>query len=138
MIQAIAAVAGTLLSEWDKYQSGQATAATERFNAQLYEQAADDALIRGEFEAGQIRRKASQIIATQRNMYAASGVDQTRGTPVDVQASSAGMAELDVQTTINNAAREAYGYRIKAAASRTQANYSERSGVIGTVQGILG
>jgi hypothetical protein len=110
MIQAIAAIGSIVLNEWDKYQSGQADAATE---------------------AGLIRRKATETVATQRNIYAASGVDQTRGTPVDVQAASAGMGELDARMASNNAAREAWGYRMKASAARTKAEYSSHSGIIG-------
>jgi hypothetical protein len=69
--------------------------------------------IRGAREAGRLRMLGAQNNETQKVGYAASNVDPTSGTAAAVQADSAAMTELDAQTVKNNAAREAWGFRLQ-------------------------
>lgn len=69
----------------------------------------------GGIEAGKVRMKGSSIIAQQRVAFGASGVDGTMGTAADLATSSRLMSELDAQTTLNNAARQALGHKLTAA-----------------------
>lgn len=83
-------------------------------NKQVANQAAADARMRGARQAGLVRLQASQLAARQRVAYANSGIDVTQGTPVQTAASTAATGELDAQTSLNNAAREAWGYEVAA------------------------
>lgn len=83
-------------------------------NKQIAEQAAADARVRGAREAAVIRMQASQLGAKQRLAFANSGIDATQGTAVQTVANTAAAGELDAQTALNNAAREAWGYEVSA------------------------
>lgn len=73
-------------------------------------QQANDARARGSYAAGQLRSQATQLAARQRVAFANSGVDVTQGTPAQVMSATGTLGELDAQTALNNAAREAWGY----------------------------
>lgn len=90
------------------------------FNEKVARQAGQDAVRRGQAEAGQQRLRASRMLGQQKVALAASGVDASVGTPADVMADSARMAELDALTIENNAAREAWGIQHKADEIRRQ------------------
>lgn len=62
-------------------------------------------------DAAKVRSAGTQLIAKQRTMYAASGVDPSQGTPLDVMSDTRLMSELDARTVENNAARRVRGYR---------------------------
>lgn len=83
-------------------------------NQKTAEQMAVDALQRGEFDAGRVRREGSALQATQAVAYAANGVDSTIGTPAQVSAATEALIDLDVQQTRVNAAREAFGHKATA------------------------
>jgi hypothetical protein len=74
-----------------------------------------DARARGGYAAGQLRMQASQLAARQRVAYANSGVDISEGTPAATMAATRVMGELDAETAVNNAAREAWGYQRQGA-----------------------
>lgn len=78
--------------------------------ARLEDANAVDSLSRGSLLAGQARMRGSQVIGKQRVAYANSGVDVSVGTPVDVAGGTRLFSEMDAQTLVNNAAREAYGH----------------------------
>jgi len=90
------------------------------FNANLDEQQAADAITRGATAEHQSRVATKQIIGAQRASYAAQGIDANIDTASDIQAETAGLGELDALTIRNNAAREAYGYDVRASNSRMQ------------------
>ncbi len=83
-------------------------------NVQIAQGAQADALRRGGVDAGKIRQKGSRIAEEQKVAYANSGVDSSVGTAANVQADTAAISELDAQTAKNNAAREAWGFGMKA------------------------
>jgi hypothetical protein len=91
--------------------SYQATIASN--NAILAKRNAAAALEAGSVREQAKRRETAGLIGAQRAAYAAHGVDVNVGSPVDVQASTAKLGELDALTIRNNAAREAYGYKIE-------------------------
>lgn len=65
----------------------------------------------GAFESGKQRLLTSQLVAKQRQAYAASGVDPTKGTAAAVQSDTTALGGLDAQALAIRAAREAWGYR---------------------------
>lgn len=93
-------------------------------NAAIAEMQAQDAEIRGEKAAQQVRRNTSQMVGTQRAVMAARGLDLAEGTPADIIDQTDFFGQVDEQTTRNNAKKEAWnaraqkvGYNIEAAAN---------------------
>lgn len=77
-------------------------------------------------QAGAQREEASRmrtagLIGAQRATAAAHGVDVNSGSAVDVQSDAATLGELDALTIRNNAAREAYNYKVAGAGYGAQA-----------------
>lgn len=83
----------------------------EKLNLSMAADAANDAVRRGNTEAGQTRAQGSKLIGQQKVAFANSGVDATVGTPADVMADTRVMSELDAKTQENNALREALGFK---------------------------
>jgi hypothetical protein len=79
--------------------------------ARLEDALAVDAVVRGKLAAGRLRQRGQQLAGKQRLAYAASGIEMTSGTAVDVQAGTQAMVELDAMMLENNAAAEAWGHK---------------------------
>lgn len=84
------------------------------FNGLLADVAGADAKARGENAAALTRAQASMDIADMQAAYGASGVDGTVGSPLDAMRAYRRKSDLDILTLRNNAAREAWGYRLQA------------------------
>jgi hypothetical protein len=107
---------------------GSYTAAIDEQNAALADAQAQDAIARGSVDEGRQRLATRQNIGATRAAQAASGVDISSGSAADVQASEAGLGELDALTIRNNAAREAWGYNVDAGNLRQQAKLARFTG----------
>ena len=83
-------------------------------NAGFAEQQAADAIARGDTEAQRHMAAIRGLIGSQRAGFGAQGIDINSGSALDVQANDAAMGALDELTIRNNAAREAWGYRVQA------------------------
>lgn len=122
----------------------QALAAKQRAdlqNQQLAEGQAADALARGAQQAGRIQMRGAQVLGSERAGYGASGVDSNVGSAAQVQGATAAMSSLDAQTAENNAARQAWGYRVSAQQYGEQAaldKQGEGESEAGTILGGLG
>jgi hypothetical protein len=92
-----------------KYQEGVA-----RNNATMAEYAAQDAEARGEKEAMDARRKGEALKSTQRTAFASKGLDLTYGTTAAIQDQTDFFTQVDVDTTRNNAAKEAWARRAQS------------------------
>lgn len=90
-------------------------AAVARNNQTIANNAADDALRRGELEAQRVQRQGMQLVGTQRAGYAAKGLDITEGTPGDVIDQTNFFAQADSATA-------RYNGRVEAWQKRSQAN----------------
>lgn len=123
----VAVLAGTAVSAYGSYQSGQAAKRTGRFNARIGELQADDAIQRGELDVNKQRSATQGLIGAQRASYAGQGVELDNGSALDVQGDTAQYGEMDALMARNNAAREAWGYRVGAVNSRLQGNYAARA-----------
>ncbi len=122
-------VVSTAISAYSQMQQGKAQAAMADYNAKVAdantkvnEAAALDASQRGADEAAQVKERARRIAASQRAGAAAGGVAADSGSALDLLTETSGMGELDALTTMNNAQREAYGYRVQGMNSTAQAN----------------
>jgi hypothetical protein len=85
-----------------------------RQRQQLAEQQARAAIQRGQVAEQKQRDLTAQRIGTQQAVLAAQGTDMA-GSPTDILVDTARAGEHDALTIRNNAAREAYGYRVQAA-----------------------
>lgn len=90
-------------------------------NATVAEQQAADSIARGAQDTYQHRAGVRKLIGAQRAAIAGSGVDISTGSAVDVQMEAARLGAIDEMTIRNNAAREAWGYKVEAANYRNQA-----------------
>lgn len=95
-----------------------------RFNARMAEYAAEDAIRRGDREAGKVRQMGKRVRGAQRAGFAGQGVDVNVGTPVELQEETSLLAEEDMRAVKNNAWREAFGYKVQAADYRMAASYA--------------
>lgn len=136
---ALAVVAGgTAMSAYGQMRSGKETNALFQQNAQIAEYQARDAEERGRISEKQARRQTEKVIGQQRVSLAGQGVDVNRGSALDVQADAAYLGELDALTIRNNAAKEAWGYRMQARDLSQRGKQAQRQGEWGAYTTILG
>ena len=114
----------------DNYQ-----AQVARNNAIINERNAQAAEQAGQTLEQNQRQKTAQIISSTRTAQAANGLDTTSGTPAAVQADEAKLGELDALTIKNNAARQAYGYRVEGMSDTANAGLLEQSAANDIVAG---
>lgn len=92
------------------------------------ELAAKDAEARGDASASTIRTQGATAYGTQRAILAAEGTDLA-GSPALVLADTEAATDTSARTEISNAAREAYGYRLKGYQEGTLGKYAADLGV---------
>lgn len=121
------------VSNWN----AQATENVSTYNAQVaennavvYEQAAFDAVQRGA-DAAADERLASRIsTARGRATAGSSGTVADAGTNLDLYVMNRQIGEMNALRTMNNAEREAYGYRLDANSERARAKGIKYTGDI--------
>lgn len=121
-----------------QFQAGRFNERTARFNGWLSDQQARDAERLGEDEAMRVRRRASAVTAAQRAGMAAQGVDLGVGSAADIRAETDFLAKLDEITVRNNAARQAWGYRVQADDQRLRGRLMRNEGDAAGFQTLLG
>ena len=127
-----------LFNAYTSYEQGKYLDKVAKANARMSDQAAADAVKRGDIEADEQRKVTQQIVGAQRTGFAASGIDVNSGTAGIIQNDVAALGELEALTIINNAAREAYGYRVQAMDQRQQGKLAKYQGKMGAIGSILG
>lgn len=120
--------AGTLMQAWGTYgamafQKGalQYQANVDELNGRAADWAAEDALVRGEMAASDVRRRTRQIRGTQIASLAASNLDLTQGSPLAILEDTTYFGDLDEQTVRDNAQRESYSLKMQGLGYRSQA-----------------
>lgn len=129
---------GSLSSANQANQAGKAAQASAQYNAQVSEAQAQDALRRGELEAGQVRNRTQQQLGRQATAVAGAGVDVSTGSALDLFADTAAFGSMDEQTVRSNAMREAYGYSTQATSQRMQGQNARQAGRNQATSSILG
>lgn len=129
---------GSGLQAWGQHQDGQHQGWLLDKSAEFSDAAAADSVRRGDREVADIRLRTSQILGEQRVALGSSGVDAGVGSAADLQADTRMMSELDVETTRNNAAREAWGYQVQAWNQRQQATFARKGGGAAAAGTLLG
>lgn len=136
LIAAGATAVGAGVAAYSSYQAGQATKRLMNFNAKLAEQ---DAMVRerdGRILANAQRDQNRRLLARQRALYGAAGVDMT-GTPLLVEAEQAGQLEMAALEVERSASIEAGRARQQAVIDRMQGKAAARSGALNAAGTIL-
>jgi hypothetical protein len=129
---------GGMMGAQNAKQQGAFQAAMGEQNAGYKEMAAQDAEKRGAVQADQYRRQVGQLIGSQRSGFAANGIDVNSGTAAEIQDDTAAFGEFDALTIANNAAREAWGYRVGAENDRLNARMAQSNAKGAAAGSILG
>jgi hypothetical protein len=137
-IALVAGFAGSGVAAYSSYESGQAQKALANTNARLADEQAADSTRRGQIEEDRRRALTRQQLGAQRVALGANNVVSSTGTPLGLLAETAEYGELDALTIRNNAAREAFGYKVEAGNSRTRGRIASREGTLGAFSTILG
>lgn len=113
---AVATVATGFISAKGQRDEGKYQKAIMDQNARIAEMQADDAIERGRSDEFAMRLNVRQVIGAQRASIGAQGIDvnDIEGSAGHVQLSTRAQGELDALTIRNNAAREAWGYKVQA------------------------
>lgn len=113
--QAMGAYGQSKASSASRAAANRAEAQVALGNARLAGWQAEDAIDRGEAGAFQVQQRGAQMKGSQRAAMAANGVDLGVGSALQVITDTDYLASVDATTVANNAAREAWGYRIQQA-----------------------
>ena len=124
---AVATIGSSVLGAYAQEKAGRAQQDVANWNADVAEQQAQDAIARGDVAAKRQQQVIKQTIGAQRAALAAQGLDLKDGSALDVQMNTAGLGALDVVTIKNNAAREAWGYRVNADNYRMQGEVARKT-----------
>jgi hypothetical protein len=123
-----AAQVGSSVAQADaERRQGKFQQAMARINERRTTLEAEDAMVRGEKEAGRYQKQVNQVIGQQRSGYAAQGVVVSSGTAASIQEETAKIGAEDVQTIRNNAFREAMGFKNQAQQSALSGRMARRA-----------
>lgn len=129
-------VAASTFGAGTQILAGRYNAELAERNADLAEQRAKDATRRGREAEQRHRVDVRRLIGAQRAAFAAQNVELDSGSALDVQMDTAYLGELDALTIRNNAALEAWGYRVQSSNLQAEADrerFSSTTGAAGTL-----
>ncbi|WP_052922673.1 hypothetical protein [Escherichia coli] len=132
-----ASVALSGVSAYNQYQQGKYSSAVAEQNAEVATAQAQDSINRGNAQADEVRRRNRQAAGTQAATMGATGADLSTGGALDIFGDTAQFGALDALTTVNNAQREAYGFRVQGANYQSQADSARSAGSAGLTQTLL-
>ena len=125
---AVATVATGFIAAKGQRQEGKYQKAIMEQNARISEMQADDAIERGKFDEHAHRLSVRQLIGAQKASFGAQGIEiDAEESTGAVLLSTTAQGELDALTIRNNAAREAWGYRVQAQNYTAQGQLMEAS-----------
>lgn len=131
-------LAGSMMQAQGQKQNAQFQSGMMEQNAAFKNRTADETIIAGNTSADWQRVRTGQAVGTQRSVQAANGIDVNSGSSAQIQDDTAMLGELDALTIQNNAAREAYGYRVQARQDLLNANQTVQNGNTAAMGSILG
>lgn len=99
----------------------QGQAAMAESNARIAELGAQSALQQGNYEASRLGLQAGKLKSRQKATLAANGVDIGTGSAAELQASTDVLADMDKNTLLANAVRNAWGQRLQGMNYQNQA-----------------
>ena len=111
-----------------KKQQAEFQASQDRFNADISDIQAKDAIERGDVDANNLLNQARGVKGAQRAAAASSGVDVNSGSAAALVADTDQLSKFDVETIKSNAVREAFGYKAQAVQLRREAKMTVDAG----------
>jgi hypothetical protein len=131
----------TASSVGGKLKGGQANSQADYYKAQVaennaiaYDQMATRVVQGGEVASDVAGLRTAAAVGDTKAKQSANGIDVNTGSAVDVRAGVAQAGRINQLTTLSNAQLQGYGYRVKAAQERAQAQL-DRAGGAGATQG---
>lgn len=118
-------------------KAGKAGEANAKYNQELGLLQAEDALEQGVYDQNRYRRSLRQFLGSQRAAIGANNVTQS-GSPLRLLEDSAQIGEEDIAQIRNNAALEAWGYKVGADQAGIRARQARRAGDANAAGMILG
>ncbi len=134
-VAAVTLIAGAVQAKGQRDQAAYESDVAQQ-NAKVAGLQAENARQIGNIEEERQRARVRQMIATQRASFAANNVDAASGTALEVLGDTAGYGYADATQIRSNALREAWGFKVDAANSRSRAQaarYNGRIGALGTL-----
>jgi hypothetical protein len=131
VVLGVSAVAGAVI----KHREDLADAEVAERNARAADEAADQALWRGEVAARLRQQKTRQTIGTQKAAVASAGFDPGFGTSLDILTDTAAAGATDADLIKYNASVEAHRARVGAVSQR---NLAARTRAAAPVRAIAG
>lgn len=98
------------------------------FNSRVAEFQSSEAIKRGNKQVELARRASKQMIGKQRAALAAQGIALDEGTALALQEETAKFTAEDVETIKNNAAAEAFGFKIQSSQDKLRADLTRIGG----------
>ena len=138
LIPAAIGLAGSMMQAQGQTQNAEFQSGMMGQNANFKLRTADETINAGNTSADWQRVRAGQAVGTQRSVQAANGIDVNSGSAAQLQDDTAMLGELDALTIQNNAAREAYGYRVQAKQDILNASQTVQNGKTAAKGSILG
>lgn len=132
----IISLIGTGVGAASQFQSGQDAAALGRNNAILANQQADETLRQGVEAQNQYRTRVRQFLGRQRALTAANNV-QNMGSPLSLQEDTAALGEADIANIRNQAALDAWGFKVGAQQSLQKGRADQSSANLSAIGGAL-
>jgi hypothetical protein len=132
-------IASTVISATGSIAQGKAQSDLLESDAEVAGIQAEDALTRGRIEEMRLRERGRGLIGQQRAGFTGQHVSLESGSALDVVADTARLTELDALTVRNNAALEAWGYRVEQENLEFRAEMAEKKGIFDALgQGFSG
>jgi hypothetical protein len=125
IVQAGLSIAGANQQAESLKEQAQFRAMALASNRKLAEFQAQEAIDAGNTEANKIKTYQQKVIGSQQASLAAQGLDTTSGTALNLQQETNYFAERDIQTTKNNAWKEAWGIKINAEQMGLQGKFAD-------------
>lgn len=138
LIPAAIGLVGGMMQAQGQTQNADFQSGMMKQNADFKMRTADETINAGNTSADWQRVRAGQAVGTQRSAQAANGIDVNSGSAAQLQDDTAMLGELDALTIQNNAAREAYGYRVQAKQDILNASQTVQNGKTAATGSILG
>lgn len=129
--------AGTLVNVGANVYAAEANKKIARYNANLLDAQAVDAIARGEEAATQAQTEGRQLAGAQRASIAGQGVDLSSRTAEAIAADTQTKVGKNVDQIRVNAAREAWGYTTQARLTRKANQYAYTNAYLNTAGSAL-
>jgi hypothetical protein len=128
-------IVGDVLSGFSQQGAYDAQAQIARNNAIIARQNAGYAAQEGEAKGEQLGLRTRGRVAEIAARQAGSGLDPNSGSALDVRKSAGMLGALDALTARSQAAREAYGYQVRAQAEDVQSQMARKAAKIAPLEG---